>query len=542
MESKKQLFEKIANEYMMILLSWAYKKLGDKDKAEELTQEVFLQIYSALKKSGEEVAQIEHFVWKVAHYTWCNYLRKYKRYSRLIPMDELLAIDERDFVSEMVEGQAQEEVLNSIRKSISGLSYLKREIMVSFYIDRKQIKEIATQYGLTESSVKWYLHSSRKRIKEEVVMKQSDYVYRPKKLHMAISGQVVAAPDTKVINQSLSMQNICLACYPHAMTKKELAEVLGLPMAYIESDLEWLTEKEFVSVIGEKYATTFVIEDLKQTQDIYKIYCKHKEKFMNVVVEGLSEKEEIIRAIGFKGSDMPMEKLLWLLIYQFCNVVKKPEWIEDAPIRPDGGKYFPLGFDRNVDTVVGMEDYSAGWGYNGPMHIDGFRWFGLYNFSDSEIVNLLDGYDGQATLHKMLKKILDDMKPNGVSELKTLSDDERLLCAELVQRGFVTIENNEICPTFCVFDKKQYEELVKKVFKPLADKIAGEARLLQADFQKYFRGKMPPQLKDYEMFCVRRAMYDMSFICTIEAFKDGRLYVPENKTDGEFLTLMYIKE
>lgn len=324
-----------------------------------------------VNKRGEEILEPEHFMWKVAHYTWCNYLRKNKYYSRFVLTDELSFFDERDFVAEMAEKQEQEEVLKQIRRSISRLSYLKREIMISFYIDRKQIKDIAEKYNLTESAVKWYLHSERKRIKEEIGMEQKNYVYRPQKLHMAISGQVVAAPDTMVINQSLSMQNICLECYHHA--------------------------------------TAFVIEDLKQTQDIYQIYCNHKEKLLNAVISGLCEKEEIIRKIGFYGSDMPMEKLLWLLIYRFCSSIKKPVWTIQAPIRPDGGKYFPLGFDRNVKGSADMENYITDWGYNGPMNIDGFKWFGFYNFSDSEIVHLLDGYDGQAKYHKLLRKLLDNM-------------------------------------------------------------------------------------------------------------------------------------
>lgn len=535
MEDKRQLFEKVASEYSLPLINWAYKKLGDRSRAEDLTQEVFLQVYSALEKGGTEILQIDHFIWKIAHYTWCNYLRKNQHYKMCIPMEQFHMVDEGDFVSELIEKQEQEEMLCNIRKSISGLSYLKREIMVSFYIDGKAIKDIAGKYDMTEGNVKWYLHSTRKSIKEEIGMEQSKYIYRPKKLHLAISGQVVAAPDTKVINQSLTMQNICLLCYPSAKTKKELADMLGIPMAYIESDLDWLTEKEFLTVVGERYATNFIIEDLKQSQEIYKIYCEHKEKLMDVIVDRILDKEEAIREIGFGGNDTSMEKMLWLLLYQFCNHLKKPDCIE-APIRPDGGKYFPLGFDRNVDADEVIEDYCAGWDFNGPMSNDNFMWFGLYNFGNSEIVDLLDGYDNWNALHNMLKSLLDE-----ACEISDLNEDEKLLCAELSQKGFVEIKEKRIYPRFYVFTKKQYEELVKNIFNPIADKIGDEMDLLRGDFERYFADKMPPQLKDYKMLCVRKAMYDMSFVCTFEAFRDGKLYVPENREEGEFLTFMYIK-
>lgn len=126
-------------------------------------------------------------------------------------------------------------------------------------------------------------------------------------------------------------------------------------------------------------------------------------------------------------------------------------------------------------------------------------------------------------------------------ETGAFNEEEKLLCAELVQKGFIEIKAEKIYPRFCVFEKEEYRKLVRVVFEPLEKAIDGELESLQSDFQAYFKGKMPPQLRDYEMLCVNRAMCDMAFFCTVEAFKSGRLYVPESKADGEFLTLMYIK-
>ena len=41
---------------------------------------------------------------------------------------------------------------------------------------------------------------------------------------------------------------------------------------------------------------------------------------------------------------------------------------------------------------------------------------------------------------------------------------------------------------------------------------------------------------------VFRAMGDIGYLTTVFAFQDGRLYVPKDNHDGEFLTLMYIKK
>ena len=50
MQVKNQLFEEITKEYSLQILKWAYKKCGDSDRAEELAQEVMVQIFSAIRR------------------------------------------------------------------------------------------------------------------------------------------------------------------------------------------------------------------------------------------------------------------------------------------------------------------------------------------------------------------------------------------------------------------------------------------------------------------------------------------------------------
>ncbi|HOJ48518.1 MAG TPA: hypothetical protein PLD48_06610 [Bacillota bacterium] len=118
-------------------------------------------------------------------------------------------------------------------------------------------------------------------------MKNTDYVYRPRKLHMAISGQSYSYADTDVINNSLTKQNICVACYDQPRTLDELNEILGIPKAYLEYDLQWLIEREFVTEEKEKYSTSFAIETAQSEQEKNAIYLKHKEKLSDVIINEL---------------------------------------------------------------------------------------------------------------------------------------------------------------------------------------------------------------------------------------------------------------
>ena len=183
---KNQLFEEITKEYSLQILKWAYKKSGDRHRAEELAQEVMLQIFSSIQKNWEEgrsIEQMEHFIWKIAHYVWCHSLRKNASYA-MYPIEEIL--DESDFVSELAENEEQMLLLAQMRKQISRLNYLQREILISFYIDELPQKTIANRLGISESAVKWHLHDTRRKLKKEMAenmekQRQQEFFYRPRK-------------------------------------------------------------------------------------------------------------------------------------------------------------------------------------------------------------------------------------------------------------------------------------------------------------------------------------------------------------------------
>ena len=62
-------------EYSLPLLKWALNKTGSRAEAEDLTQEVWLQFFSAVKKedkSGRPIQQPEHLLWKIARHVWCK--------------------------------------------------------------------------------------------------------------------------------------------------------------------------------------------------------------------------------------------------------------------------------------------------------------------------------------------------------------------------------------------------------------------------------------------------------------------------------------
>ena len=511
---------------------------------EEITKEYSLQIFSAVQKStaeGKRIEQVEHFVWKIARYVWCHSLRKNTRYV-MCSLEEDLR-DESDFAGELAEREEQTQLITQLRKQVSRLNYLQREILVSFYIDGLPQKTIAEKLGISESAVKWHLHDTRQKLKKEMAedMKHQDnqnYVYRPGKLSMAINGEMPPKADIGPLEDSKVRQNLCIACYEETKSLDELTELLGIPKAYLEFDLQWLVEREFMSCENGRYATTFYINSETAKQECYKVYCNLREQVSDVIVKGLLEAEEKIRAVGFHGSNQPMEKLLWLLIYVFCDYYQYEDGDLrfEKPIRPDGGKYFPLGYLEDSDKIREWALDNRDFAYCGPARDGGFSWFGLYNFGYSEILDLMDRFTPESErMNTLLVELV-----NKDFDISYLGEDRKCDLAKLVEQGYVKLQGDKAIPQFVVMSGEQLNRLYDEVFAPIAEKLKPGYTLLKTELKKLYGEKMPKHLKEVSRLPFVQSLYAMQYVTSLLAFKDDLLYVPKDGEEGQFLTLMYV--
>lgn len=101
------------------LLAWAIRKTGNRADGEDLAQEVLLQVFTSASQS-DVVEKPEHFLWKVAHYCWCNHLRAQTKRRRLIRLDPALR-DDSDFVTDWIADESHEQSLEKLRNEISRL-------------------------------------------------------------------------------------------------------------------------------------------------------------------------------------------------------------------------------------------------------------------------------------------------------------------------------------------------------------------------------------------------------------------------------------
>ncbi len=520
--------------YALALLRWALSKTGAHHLAEDLAQEVWLQFFLAVareEKAGRTIREPEHLLWRVAKYVWCKQLRTLR--CRQLP--PLPAGIQEDFASALAEEDEQRHLTAWLHRRIVNLSRLQREIMILYYIDQLPQKDIAARLNLSQGAVRWHLFDTRRRLREEhqTMPTTADYVYRPGRMCVAVCGTPPPQPDTLRIDQSLLMQNILMFCYPQPRTVQEIAAALGVASAFVENDLQWLVEKEFITEEKGRYATAFIIEDVGYNNAVTRLFFSRKEEVSLAIVRYLLEKEQAIRALGFTGCHQPMEKLLWLLIYHFTYYLPLPLEKPTPPLRPDGGHYHPHGYVQSTPEEPNLREH---WAYNGSMEANGFCWFGLYTFGRSDIESLMDSYTME---WHALRLLLQKLAEHGF-DLGCVAADEQYHLALLVEKGFVRMHSGMAEPNFVIFTQEQYDRLRQEIFAPLARQLQPALAGIARDLHSLSLGALPQHLRHLVPLDEALAMMDIGFMTEFIAFKEGYLYKPEKQREGEFLTMCYL--
>ena len=554
---RQQIYDLITEKYAGILLRWAVKKTGNRQDGEDLAQEVLLQVFIFLSK-GNEIRKMDNFIWKVAHHCWCNYLRKLKRVNEIMPLDETMPSD-INVIDKLTENDFLQSEISRMRRRIADLSKTRREAMVLHYLEGISVRKVADRLEITESAVKKHLFEARNRLKRELdeMKMETSYVYRPGRLKLGVSGLPADEPDTVKVNDSLIRQNLLLLCSRSAKKINELAELTGIPGPYLESELDWLTQREFLDLKARKYVTIIPIIGKRHKQDIGELYTRGAGKeLVQKVITGLQEKESEIRNVGFYGADFSTDRLLWPVMMLFLSYFsrnsktvlryKKPD---DMEIRPDGGRYYVIGNNLSDDQEIVADGYTRPQEWKDFYGIvsdsctmegeqDSYYWLGLYNFTVGEYHP--DIISGDLYTRRAWHRLFCGLLESGFS-IDNLTGDEKEMLSQAVQKRFISKEDGKYKPQFLILTGKQLKRLQDEVFKPLLDEIVPEIEKLAGIISAMHAGNFPSVKENYVDYLTYLDLWNFGIYAFIKAASGGLLYMPKTPVEGVPLTLVLVK-
>lgn len=522
-------------EWAARVLRWARGKTRTTQEAEDLAQSVLMEWLRAVRAQEERgacVAEPEHLLWRIARFVWCKSLRP-GTYYRCEPLSEKLSAGETP--EESAERQDEQRRQTAfVRRQIMRLSRIQRETLVWYYLENRTTADIARRLRVSENTVRWHLSDSRKKIREaDGKMTSTEFVYCPKKLHVAINGEAYDDRLTREVLDNLLHQNILLRCYAQGQTAQELCDELGVARPYIEDAVNVLLRDELLTADGGRVRTNFIITSGAQEEARLAVYDAHKDELSREIVRQLMAHEQEIRAIGFIGCDVPMPRLLWWLIYRCTAALPNPTEMPPRPYHADGGAYHLMGFAREPEN----RHYLA-WDYNGPMYNDGFRWFGLQHFGNSPVQDLFE--PNQPHMGKLcallIRLIQADFDPSCVTA------DEQELLAELLARGFLRKADGSIKPNFCVLTREQVQRLRQEVFLPIVEAVQPAWTRVCNELRTLCKASVPKHLQALADLPLHMAALAAGYMTEQIAYAYGALEKPETPEDAAMWTLVYEPE
>lgn len=453
----KNLIDYAIHKNLESILGFSMKRTDNRQDAEDLTQDIIIEIYRSYSKLKryEGVQALEGWMWAIARHTYCRWLNKRKK-NNVVYIEGVLNEHFCEGLDDSIGNEfVKEEQLNLLRREISILSKNYRDIIVLYYLNNKTCAEISEITKLPLSTVKWRLHQAKITIRErmENMKTYSEKTYAPGNLWVRSAGTFNDPYSCFYVYdqlKSLLRQNIILSAYRKPIGISELSVELGVPAAYLEEELYCLTEEELIKVKGsEKYQTDFIIITSDIKENIYPILeelgCNMAGYFLNEI----NNLEESIRRIGFIGCDKPWEELLWSIIpacSYSCFMLLLPDFT--PPPKPHGNSWKLIGFEGTKNDYPWSGDIKISSFFEGKFS-QGVYWTNNLTyrtgFFDKEEANF---YYSCLT---------------GKIDLENLEEKNKEIAAQLISKGFLVKENDIIKPNMISLTEEQYKNFITVV-------------------------------------------------------------------------------
>ena len=162
-------FEHIVKKYEKKVYNLALRYLKNRDDALDLSQEVFIQVYSNLAQFRGD-SQFSTWIYRVTYNKCVDMLRKTQKLRRNVVMstDDENFFETRDRRASIEEDYEGRETLVTVMKIIDTLPSEQRDVVILRYIKDLSYSQIADVLEIAEGTVKSRLNRARLKIKEQL--------------------------------------------------------------------------------------------------------------------------------------------------------------------------------------------------------------------------------------------------------------------------------------------------------------------------------------------------------------------------------------
>jgi RNA polymerase sigma-70 factor (ECF subfamily) len=170
-----QAFKSLVDRYQHLVINACYNLIGNRQDAEDVAQEVFLQVYKSAQKFRGE-AKISTWLYRIAVNRSLNFIRDHKRFGWLRNLSSLLE-GERQRVAEMPAPNSDQPDLALqkkeqnvvVQREIASLPEKQRAAFVLHAYEGLPYQEIAQVLQLSLSSVESLIHRAKLNLQKNLL-------------------------------------------------------------------------------------------------------------------------------------------------------------------------------------------------------------------------------------------------------------------------------------------------------------------------------------------------------------------------------------
>ncbi len=534
---KTELLQMIDQEFLDKLYGFCYSRTKDSVDAQELCSEILLALVKSAETPGE-IANINAYIWRIAKNIYADFsIKRAENVARLYGDDP-----EKVFATyvQVDASKGDAEQLDRIYRGIGLLSKAYRDVMIGFYLDGLSVRQIATKYGILETTVRQRLFAARKHVQNEVLNMENTKPVSMEHLEFTLwgSGNPAWSDPRKVCTRQLSKHVVWL-CRERPQTARSISDALHIPMTYAEEELNILKEGEngkygmLREEKGGKYTINFILLDKDQIRKLWEIVLSHRDRVVDTIVTYIEAHNADLLAIPFMNKKVDLNLVLWQRVVGMANRlglmvtrILDKEFFSDVPTVEQP---FLIGGYQNVE---GADPGVCQNGIEGR-NLCGYSYVYMNNMDCAWIKrhfhcghDLARGYTEQLAIRAI----------HGLA-ISELTEREKEYAAKAIEEGYLYKEGSVLYTKILAIHRAD-GQLLYDILEPLGQALEKDAREVANQLAAFIRKTVPTHLLGQWSKVCDMAHAPMQNVVIEALIKKGYLTPPKDGIGAEGCLIM----
>ena len=517
-----RLMKEFAENYMETLFYFCLKKTSNSADAEDLTQDISLNILTALSK-GTVPENFPAWVWQIARNRYAAWAALKHNRSQSVTGFDVGDYEIEDRSGNVLDEMIYSEELSLLRRELAFIKQDYRQILVAYYIEDKSVRDIAQNLSLSVSVVKQRLHRARKILKEGMDMAREfgRLSYKPEDISFVASGHQPSGLPWSAVQRSIP-KNILLYASNNPCTLEELSMELGIALPYMEEEVSILHRATLLKKQGDKYITDFFILDKNCRLEVYNTLRENAKERSRLIQEIIEDMLPDIRALGIASNHLDDNHIYWWLVPHIIDYIirstKQDPSMYQPPKRANGETWGFVGYE----AVKLPESILIGHNGTGRETDTECTFFWSYKYFDYKMRDQCGemSYDGVMLLGECLRNH---------RLITTFTDSEKRIWQDINGKHAHANESGEIIPDILVMTGEQLEKIHRflkehKHYPALMENATAAYKKLNAIFQNYSHEVLHNSLGYY----ISGEMWAMRMMAVHDLVDNGFLQLPDD--------------